>query len=488
MEFNSYIFTLCFLPCVIVLYYLLQRTRKTILPKILLLICSLYFIAFAGVKNLAFLLISIGVNYVLALLLLKNQSKESLKKILVTIGVLFHLGILGYTKYIFFVSVNLERYLKKSWEIEDIFIPLGISFVTFQQIAYLVDVYRGKVEKLNFLDYALYVAYFPKYIQGPIAKYSIFVKDLNSEENKKINTDNLAYGIWLFVTGLAKKVLLADVFSKAVSWGLGGSIDHLTSMDAILVVLSFTFQIYFDFSGYSSMAMGISKMLNIQLPDNFDSPYQSLSVVEFWKRWHISLTGFLREYLYFPLGGSKKGKIRSYVNMFLVFFISGIWHGAAWTYIVWGAMQGVAYCLNKAFYNQWKKLNQILQWMFTFLFVNISWLFFRASSVGQAVEVLKKIVRMENTGISDDLLECFRIGEISFIANRIEWIKQYIAEHRGIEMSLFMVFAFVLSLSVKDRCAEKFKPTAAKCVVTMILFSWSVISFATVVEYIYGGF
>ena len=488
MEFNSYLFTLCFLPCVVLLYFLLHKIKSPSLAKSLLFVSSLYFVSYAGVKNLGFLILSILINYALSLILKKNKEQGFISKIIIFAGLVFHLGILCYTKYSYFVADNLEKRLNIHWELGDIFVPLGISFVTFQQIAYLMDVYRGKIEKVNLLDYALYVVYFPKYIQGPIAKYTLFEEEINREDAGKFNPDNFAYGIWLFVTGLGKKVLLADVFSKAVSWGIGYSIEHMTAMDAVLVVLSFTFQIYFDFSGYSSMAIGISKMLNISLPDNFDSPYQSLSVVDFWKRWHISLTGFLREYLYFPLGGSRKGKIRYYLNMFLVFFISGIWHGAAWTYIVWGALQGFAYCLNKAFYKQWSKMNQILQWLLTFIFVNISWLFFRALSVSQALDILKRIMRMESTAISDGLLQCFRIPEISFLSNRIPQVATFVAEHRGIEMSLFMVVAFVLALSVKDKCVEKFKPTVTKCVVTILIFSWSVISFSTVVEYIYGGF
>lgn len=488
MEFNSYLFTLCFLPCVVLLYFLLQKLKTPYAAKFLLLIVSLYFAGYAGTKNLIFLIISILITYGLSLLLKRQKDNSIPAKVILSLGVLFHLGVLCYTKYSYFVADNLEKRLNIHWELGDIFVPLGISFITFQQIAYLMDVYRNKIEKSSLLDYALYVVYFPKYIQGPIAKYPLFEQELNSKESGRFNPDNFAYGIWLFVTGLGRKVLLADVFSKAVSWGIGYSIDHMTAMDAILVVLSFTFQIYFDFSGYSSMAVGISKMLNISLPDNFDSPYQSLSIVDFWKRWHISLTSFLREYLYFPLGGSRKGKVRYYLNMFLVFFVSGIWHGAAWTYIVWGTLQGIAYCLNKAFYKQWNKMNQILQWFITFLFINLSWLFFRALSVSQAFDIIKKIVRLENTSISEGLLECFRIPEIAFFSNRIPAFAAFVAGHRGIEMSAFMTAAFVLSLSIKDKYTEKFNPTIVKCLITIFIFFWSVISFSTVVEYIYGGF
>lgn len=487
MEFNSYFFVLCFLPCVIFSYFLLQKCKAVNLAKILLITLSLYFISYAGVKNLIFLSFGIFVNFLIARIIKKDKD-SNLKKIVFFLGIIVNVGILCYTKYSHFVVYNLEKRIGIHWEIEDIFIPLGISFVTFQQIAYLTDVYREKIEKINLLDYILYVVYFPKYIQGPIAQYSGFEKEINNPENGKFSSDNFAYGIWLFATGLGKKVLLADVFSKAVGWGIGYSIDHMTAMDAILVMLSFTFQIYFDFSGYSSMAIGISKMLNISLPDNFDSPYQSLSVIDFWKRWHISLTDFLREYLYIPLGGNKKGIVRYYFNMFLVFFISGIWHGAAWTYIIWGCLQGIAYCLNKAFYKQWEKINHVLQWILTFIFINISWLFFRALSVSQAVDILKKIGRMENTAISEGLLNCFRISEVSFLTNRYSWFATFVGEHRGIEMGIFFAVALILSLSMKDKCDVKFKPTVLKTAVTISLLFWSVISFSTVVEYIYGGF
>ena len=486
VEFNSYIFTLALLPCVILIYYGVQKFKAPWIGKVILILFSFYFILYAGTKNLVFLVLSMIVNYLLSFFIKEKGETIILSKLAVSFSLIFNIGFLGYTKYTYFIIENLDKRLGIHWEIEDIFIPLGISFVTFQQIAYVIDVYRKKVANCSLLDYILYIVYFPKYIQGPIARYSDFEQEIN--KSRKFDTDSFAYGIWLFVTGLGKKVLIADIFSKAVSWGIGYSIDHMTAMDAIFVVLSFTFQIYFDFSGYSSMAIGISKMFNISLPDNFDSPYQSYSVIEFWKKWHISLTSFLRAYLYIPLGGNKKGKIRYYLNMFFVFCISGIWHGAAWTYIVWGGLQGAAYCLNKLFYKQWMKINQILQWILTFIFINISWLFFRALSVSQALDILKKIFRMENTSISDGLINCFKIPEITFLSNRYEGIATFVTEHRGIEMWLFLMAAMVLSLSMKDKCSEKFKPSLGKCIITILVFSWSVISFSTVVEYIYGGF
>lgn len=488
MEFNSYLFTLGFLPCIIILYFLLQKAKTPQLAKILLILGSLCFVGYAGRENFLFLVVSIFVNYALAKMLNKREKKDIISRLIVGVGVLTHLGILSYTKYSYFLADNLETYAGILWEPGDIFVPIGISFVTFQQIAYLVDVYREKIEKLDPVDYVLYVLYFPKYIQGPITRYSLFEEEINKEEGRKFNADNFACGLWLFITGLAKKVLLADVFAGAVSWGMGNAIENLTAVDAILVMLSFTFQIYFDFSGYSHMAIGISRMLNISLPDNFDSPYQSLSVVDFWKRWHISLTGFLREYLYFPLGGSRKGKARYYSNMFLVFFISGIWHGASWTYIVWGALQGAAYCLNKAFYQQWNKMNRGLQWFLTFIFINISWLFFRAPSVGRAFEFLRKIGKMEGMAVSEGLSDCFRIPEFLFVYNYFDGVSNFVTKYRGIEMFGFLLVALILALKLKDKCTEKFEPTIGKCIISVAIFCWSVISFSNVVEYIYGGF
>jgi D-alanyl-lipoteichoic acid acyltransferase DltB (MBOAT superfamily) len=229
-------------------------------------------------------------------------------------------------------------------------------------------------------------------------------------------------------------------------------------------------------------------MLNIDVANNFAAPYKSKSIIEFWKRWHISLTDFLREYIYFPLGGSRKGKIRSYFNSMVIFLVSGLWHGSAWNFIAWGGLHGVAYCLNKLFYKQWEKLNSVFRWFMTFIFINASWVFFRASTVKQAVKLLGRIVKMESFSISDGLINCFNLSEVSFIAGRIEVFSNFILTHSTMEMWIFLAVIFIISLCANDCISEKFKPTVAKCIGTIIMFSWSIVSLSNVAEFIYGNF
>lgn len=487
MFFHSYIFILLFMPLVIILYYFFNHINKPQLAKMTLIAASIIFISYANLNSLYFLFFSTMLTYLCAMLQRKYHNVIH-KKIVLTVGILSNVGMLAYYKYTEFAIYNLNKYLNTAFSIDDILVPLGISFVTFGQISFLVDIYRNNINKLSFLDYAFYVSYFPKYVQGPITKYNDLVTQINHTENRKFIPSEFSQGIWLFVNGLARKVLLADVLSKAVSWGYGYSIDHMSAVDALIVSLCFTFQIYFDFSGYSYMAIGISKMFNITLPDNFDSPYQAKSINEFWQKWHISLTSFLREYLYFPLGGNRKGKIRTYINLFLIFSISGLWHGASWNYILWGILQGAACCLERIFHKQWIKLSEICRWFLTFSFVNISWIFFRTLSVSQAIEVLQKIARMENTAISSGLIQCFRTPEINFLSSKFSFFASFLSTHNGFELWGMLVFAGLLALNLKDKYEKCFKPTITKCICTILLFSWSIMSLSTVVEFIYVNF
>ncbi len=489
MTFNSYIFILAFLPVVLFVYYILRCLKWHLVAKLGLVIASVIFIGVCDERFWIFLagtlVINIAVGF--ALKALVQAKKKVFAGIVLAVGVLLNVLALGYFKYAEFIIENLNIQVSSDFFTENVFVPLGISFITFQQIAFLVDIYRKKITRINVIDYLFYVTYFPKFIQGPITKYEVLVGDINNEENYRPNADNMAYGLWMFITGLGKKILLADVFAKAVTWGWA-NLDALTAVEALLITICFTLQIYFDFSGYSGMAIGVSKMLNIRLADNFDSPYQATSIIDFWKKWHISLTDFLREYVYFPLGGSKKGKIRTYLNIMLIFLISGLWHGAAWTYILWGALHGVANCLNRIFKKQWDKLNAVLSWALTFGFVNATWVFFRASTIEEAWKLLCKIARMQSTHISNGLIKCFRIPEITFFMNRFEGFAKFVTDHRGFELSVFLMIGFVLVLSVKDKCVEKFKPTFMKCVLSMTIFFWSIISLSSVVEFIYENF
>ncbi len=488
MAFNSYIFILCLLPVTILLYYLLNRFEKYPFSKLMLIIASFIFVAHASWFSVGFLVCSMALTYACVLGQRKFTEKTTLAKLFTGIGIAGNILILGYFKYTYFIVGNLNQYCNAGITLKEIIVPLGISFITFQQIAFLMDCYRKTIEKPVLLDYVFYITFFPKFVQGPITKYNDLVGSINDSISKKFNPDNLSEGLWHFANGLARKVLLADVLAKAVSWGYGTSLGHMTAMDALLVSLCFTFQIYFDFSGYSHMAIGVAKMLNLRLADNFDTPYASKSILEFWKKWHISLTDFFREYLYFPLGGSRKGKIRTYLNTMFIYLVSGLWHGAAWTYVVWGGLHGLACCLNRIFRKQWEKCNDILRWILTFGFVNITWIFFRALSVPQAFEYIQKMFRMENTMINDGLIACFRIPEITFLAGKFPAIATFITTHRGIEVIAFLALSLFLSLNGKDKYNGTFKPSFGKSILTILFLTWSVVSLSTVVQFVYGSF
>lgn len=339
MLFNSHIFILCFLPLLLITYFLCNKIN-TSAGKMVLVIGSLIFYAYADWHMLFFLLASVFCNYLFIYLM--GHSKW--RKTFLAVPVIVNVGLLLFFKYTNFVIINLNLLLKTEYVLLELLVPLGISFITFQQIAYLVTVYRGELDRVDLADYLVYILYFPKLLMGPLADPVDFIAQLNNPDTKKVNTDHIAQGLKMFSFGLFKKVILADTFAGAFAWGLE-NIDALTSMDCFLVMLAYTFEIYFDFSGYSDMAVGVSRMLNITLPMNFDSPYKAVSIRDFWKRWHISLTQFFTKYLYIPLGGSRKGKLFTYLNTMIVFIVSGIWHGAGWAFILWGGGSWDSECI-----------------------------------------------------------------------------------------------------------------------------------------------
>ena len=343
MTFNSYIFILCFLPLTVILYYLANRISITY-GKIVLITAGVVFYAYAGFDMLLLFSVSILLNYLFA---------KIVKRIKKTCGwialfpIAVNIVLLLFFKYTGFIIGSFNFAFGSYFPDPDIILPLGISFYTFQQIAYMVSVSQGKITNACLIDYLCYILYFPKLLMGPLMEPVDFIRQINDPERKSINFDNLACGAKLFSIGLVKKVLLADTFAGASDHILG-SLDTASSFHCILLVLVYSFDIYFDFSAYSDMATGVSSMLNIDLPINFNSPYKALSIRDFWKRWHISLTRFLTEYIFIPLGGSRKGIAFTYINTMIVFLISGMWHGANWTFILWGLLHGLFCCLDRA--------------------------------------------------------------------------------------------------------------------------------------------
>lgn len=390
MLFNSYIFILLFLPMTLILYFYLNKNNKDQLSLTFLTVMSLIYYGYYDWRYLFIIIISIMVNYYCGSIFGKSKLSNNMNKILLLFVIGFNLSLLGYYKYFGFFMENINSLTGLNFKIIKIALPLGISFFTFQQITYIIDSYRGYTKEYKFINYALFVTFFPQLIAGPIVHHKEMLPQFNDETNKKINFDNIAKGIFIFSIGLFKKLIIADGFAYFVNFGYANT-ESLNFYTGWIVVLSYTFQIYFDFSGYCDMAMGIGEMFNIKLPLNFNSPYKALNIQDFWRRWHITLGRFLTEYVYYPIGGNKKGIRRTYINLFLVFIISGIWHGAGWTFIIWGALHGLAIVLHRLWKNKGLKLNKYFAWIITFLFINITWIFFRANNLNEVSIVLAKI-------------------------------------------------------------------------------------------------
>ena len=387
MQFNSYIFILCFLPLTMLAYFGLNRLRKYNAAKLSLVAASLIFCGYMDVTYVYVLVFSILMNYIVCLLLRRYPQK---RRLLVTIGVIANIALLGYFKYFNFLLENINALTGGDFGYLKLVLPLGISYFTFQQIAYLVDAGRGACTGHSLVDYILYVTFFPRLVAGPIVPQDALLPQFASVENKRLNSANITMGIQLFAIGLFKKVMVADTFGKIVSYGYG-DVASLNSLEAILTILAYTIQIYYDFSGYSDMAVGVGFLFNIKLPVNFNSPYKAKTIVEFWKRWHISLTRFLTKYIYIPLGGNRKGALRTYINILIVFLVSGIWHGAGWTFLVWGLLHGVANGLCRLFSKQIEKIPGWICWPINFLYLNLTWIVFRAESLEQARLLLGRV-------------------------------------------------------------------------------------------------
>ena len=338
------------------------------------------------------LLGSVGFNFSVGSALCNTKYKRKIaKRSILAFGVTVNLLSIGYFKYYNFFVENINSLFHTDISILNVVLPLGISFFTFQQIAYLIDSYYGKTKEYDFLNYALFVVFFPQLIAGPIVRHQEIIPQLQSARSKFFNWKNFSQGFYLFSTGLFKKVIIADSLSKWADFGFNNP-QALSCVEGWIVALSYTFQIYYDFSGYTDMALGLGKMFNIKLPENFNNPYCALSVQDFWRRWHMTLSSFLRDYLYFPLGGSRnKEKWRTYFNIMVVFVLCGLWHGAGWMFVIWGVLHGIALCINRLWKNTKIVLPGFISWIITFVFVNITWVFFRAPNLNCAGEILKSM-------------------------------------------------------------------------------------------------
>ena len=402
MLFNSYEFIFGFLPLAFLGFLVLARTGMPSLVQGWLVICSLFFYGWWNYKYLALILVSILCNYLLGLLI--SHSRNRVRKLWLTLGVCFNLCLIGFFKYADFFISTTNIILETDFNLLHVILPLAISFFTFQQIAYLVDRYQDiEFEReISFLEYILFVAFFPQLIAGPIVHHSQVVPQFRQPAFVRFRLDNLSIGLTIFFFGLFKKVVIADGFSKwatpAFSMVDGGGV--LTFQEAWLGAMAYTFQLYFDFSGYSDMAIGLGRIFGIKLPVNFYSPYKAESIIEFWRRWHMTLSRFLRDYLYFPLGGNRKGKQRRYINLMITMLLGGLWHGASWTFVFWGGLHGAYLCINHA-WHACKRHCKLPKWpglvtrpmavLVTFIAVVIGWVFFRAETFSGALIMLQSM-------------------------------------------------------------------------------------------------
>jgi alginate O-acetyltransferase complex protein AlgI len=403
MLFNSYPFIFAFLPIALAGYFALGRFDDPARIAWLAL-ASMVFYAVGNWQFLPLLLASVLFNYAIGWLLIHKQLHTVPRSAILALGITGDLLVLGYFKYAGFFAANIDAVFSTNLAV-NILLPVGISFYTFTQIAFLVDAFRGEVQHYRLPHYALFVTYFPHLIAGPIIHHRDIIPQFENEERKRASPHLILSGLAIFAIGLLKKTILADGIQPFVALAFGPDIPSFYL--AWIGVLAYTFQLYFDFSGYSDMAIGISLMFGIFLPLNFNSPYKATSIIDFWRRWHMTLSRFLRDYLYIPLGGNRRGPILRYVNLMITMGLGGLWHGAAWTFVAWGALHGVYLCINHLWNvkppritPRFSRLADFLAFVLTFVSIAVAWVFFRADNMASAFMILAKMANPAHVPLS----------------------------------------------------------------------------------------
>jgi len=415
MLFNSFSFVLLFLPTVLMVFFTLNKYKLCQLSIYWLILASLFFYGFWNPKYLILISISILVNYSLGNTLTENLPKIW-KKIFLFIGITFNLGLIIYFKYTDFFITTTNSLIGTSYNLQHIILPLAISFFTFQQISYLVDVYHSPNYRINFSLYALFVLFFPQLIAGPIVQHQDIIPQFKKVKFFLFSHKNLSIGLAIFFLGLFKKVVIADQCALYATpiFDLSEIDGQLTFAEGWFAAISYSFQLYFDFSGYSDMAIGIGKMFNLNLPINFNSPYKSNNIIDFWKRWHITLSSFLKLYLYIPLGGNRKGEFRKYVNILITMLLGGLWHGASLSYLIWGGLHGMMIVINHIWHyfinticKKSKKSTSILSMLssrgLTFLSITSAWVIFRAETLEGAKNIYKAMFGFNGISLTKNL-------------------------------------------------------------------------------------
>ena len=508
MVFNSYEFVLLFLPLFLIAYNLLRSIGRKkgnvrILVELCIILGSLCFYTLFGMQNLAILLMSICFNICTSIPMsfMREHSTElslfgkkiAVQKLWLSFGIIFNIVLL-----LFF----------KLW---GVFLPIAISFYTFNQISYIVDLERGDIEKFEIMDYLAYILFFPKLLQGPLMGYGEFNARLTEALDKSFEYETFLRAMYLFSIGLFKKVIMADTIGKAVDanfeWLVG-----MGSLEAVMTAVFYSFQLYFDFSGYCDMAAAVSMLLGIELPINFDSPYKAVNIVDFWKRWHITLTKFFTKYLYIPLGGNRKGEVRTYINFMIIFLVSGFWHVTGWTFIVWGAMHGVLYVVTRWIGKRKEagtgtakselaksdtgkdetgigyRLVNACKIVLTFMYVTAAWVFFRAKTIEDALILFGQIFRGGVRPFGNNFSAAFQIDELWYVLKVTPLMKLSNAWElcAWIFMAVSVVMIFFCPNAIR-RCKEC-KLGVGTTLMTVLLLVWSVVSFGGVSTFLYMNF
>lgn len=490
MLFNSYEFIFIFLPITLIGYFVLSKWRLTQIAIVWLLAASLLFYGYWKVSYLILLMISTAGNFCFGRAISLSQPSSMIAKILLWAGICFNLGILGYYKYAAFFIASINYFSSNQLPVPGITLPLAISFYSFTQIAYLVDSYRGETKdsSYNLTSYSLFVVFFPQLIAGPILRHNELIPQFSRLRNFAFSHKNMAMGVTLFTLGLAKKVAIADnispwvvpVFENASAVGF---------LEAWVGALSYTLQLYFDFSGYSDMAIGLGRMFNLHLPVNFNSPYKATSIIDFWRRWHITLSSFLRDYLYIPLGGNRLGEGRRYINLLITMLLGGLWHGAGWTFVIWGGMHGVFLIINHG----WRKLNialpKVLGWAITFLSIIISWVFFRAHTLHDGIEISQAMLGIKGVTLLNEFQNL--LSWLTVLGVRFESWQEFDylpLNYKQSLVTLVLLLLVTVLLPNTQQIMQNFKPTLWCMVLISGIAVFSLLSLNQVSEFLYFQF
>ena len=480
MLFNSHEFIFAFLPVVFCGFFWLAR-RSHALAAAWLALASLMFYAMWNPRFVSLLLASITFNYAVARGIARAGSGAPIRKakLLLIFAITSNLLLLGYFKYADFFIDTTNVLAGTSWPVGEVLLPLGISFFTFTQIAFLVDVHRGIAHEYNFVHYVLFVTYFPHLIAGPLLHHQQMMPQFRSAQTYRLDTRNVSVGLLLLTIGLFKKVVLADqcaaVADPIFSGVAAGGEPRL--IEAWLGAIAYSLQLYFDFSAYCDMAIGLSKMFNVDLPLNFDSPYKSANIIEFWRRWHMTLSAFLKDYLYVPLGGNRQGTPRRFGNLLITMLLGGLWHGANWTFVVWGGLHGLYLCINHGWQALGRRLAmpsfpgmRIASTALTFVAVVIAWVLFRSETLSASHQMLTGMLGMR--GIEDII----RGNPTELVeAKQLRWIP----------IGLFVVFALPNSQRVASSFQSGWRFSKWAGIVTGVAFVGLVMSFEASSPFIY---